>query len=167
MKQTTKSSQNKEINPVDFWNEVFEPENKIEQDAQMLMFRFLSEIEKFTDLKGFSRKELAKRIGTSASYLTQVWRGDKPLNFQTVAKLQEVLNISFKISGESNVIEIEIEDEVLWHEKIRKYHTNDEGYWCFKRKGENSEKLEPDFYSIAPVVEEEKNQTNETKGIAA
>ena len=74
-------------------------EEKIEDDAYMLMSGFLSEIEGFQRAsdKYSKRKDLAEAIGTSPSYLTQVFRGDKPLNFQTIAKIQDVLEIRFEI----------------------------------------------------------------------
>jgi transcriptional regulator with XRE-family HTH domain len=64
----------------------------------MLMAKFLSEIEQQQKLKDIDRKTLAALIGTSPSYLTQVFRGDKPLNFKTLAKIQAVLNIRFEVS---------------------------------------------------------------------
>jgi transcriptional regulator with XRE-family HTH domain len=64
----------------------------------MLMAKFLSEIEQHQKLKDIDRKTLAALIGTSPSYLTQVFRGDKPLNFKTLAKIQAVLNIKFEVS---------------------------------------------------------------------
>ena len=47
--------------------------------------------------KGITRKELASLIKTSPSYLTQVFRGDKPLNFITLAKIQRALGIRFTV----------------------------------------------------------------------
>ena len=67
-------------------------------DELLLMAKFLSEIEQQQKLKDIDRKTLAKLIGTSPSYLTQVFRGDKPLNFKTLTKIQTVLNIRFELS---------------------------------------------------------------------
>jgi len=64
----------------------------------LLMAKFLSEIEQQQKLKDIDRKTLAALIGTSPSYLTQVFRGDKPLNFKTLAKIQTVLSIRFDVS---------------------------------------------------------------------
>ena len=72
-------------------------EEVLEADAQMLMFQFLSELQKHQELQGITRKELAEKTGTSAGYLTQIWRGDKPLSFLMLAKMQQALGISFKI----------------------------------------------------------------------
>ena len=77
-------------------------DEKLDLDAKMLMAAFLSEIERIqeisTNLK--NRKSLAEAIGTSPSYLTQVFCGDKNLNFLTLAKIQKVLNIRFRISAQ-------------------------------------------------------------------
>lgn len=69
----------------------------LQLDEYMLMANYLSEIERLLGEKSLNRKELAIQIGTSPSYLTQVFRGDKPLNFKTLAKIQKALNIRFEI----------------------------------------------------------------------
>ena len=69
----------------------------IHHDAFMLMAGYLSEIERIQEERQINRKELAKLINTSPSYLTQVFRGSKPLNFETIAKIQRVLNIRFDL----------------------------------------------------------------------
>jgi ribosome-binding protein aMBF1 (putative translation factor) len=68
---------------------------KLEVDSLLLMSGFLSEIEAAMVKKKITRKMLAQLIGTSPSYLTQVFRGDKPLNFMTLAKMQKALNVGF------------------------------------------------------------------------
>ncbi len=73
------------------------PEEQVEHRAQMLSFIFLSEAQKVMDRKGWTRKRLAGEIGTSASYLTQLFRGDRLLNFKTVAKIETALGIEFEI----------------------------------------------------------------------
>jgi transcriptional regulator with XRE-family HTH domain len=62
------------------------------------MFRFLDIVERKREKRGWSRKELAKKVGTSASYITQLMRGDKLINMLTLAKMQKALNIKFDIS---------------------------------------------------------------------
>ena len=46
-------------------------------DAQVLMYRFLTEVEKITEEKNISRRQLAKLVGTSPSYITQLFQGNK------------------------------------------------------------------------------------------
>lgn len=79
---------------------LFQPrseEKEIEHDSLMLMAAFLSEIELFQEKKSVSRKELAEKINTSPSYLTQVFRSRKPLNFLTLAKIKRALGLRFEV----------------------------------------------------------------------
>ena len=72
-----------------------------EQLAQMLAFRFLSEVEIITDERKILRKDLAKSIGVSPSYITQLYQGNKPLNLETLAKIEAVLDIRFNVRAVS------------------------------------------------------------------
>jgi len=74
------------------------PEQELESDAKLIMFRFLDIVEQKREKKNWSRKELAQKVGTSASYITQLMRGDKLINMFTLAKMQRALNIKFDIS---------------------------------------------------------------------
>jgi len=87
-------------------------EEKIKHEAQMLMFNFISEIEKYQEMQGMTRKELSEKIKTSASYITQIFRGNKPLNFETLAKIQSALNITFHVHAHPKT------DEIVVNEKI-------------------------------------------------
>lgn len=78
------------------------PEEQIEHRAQLLSYVFLSEAQKAMDRKGWTRKQLADEIGTSASFLTQLFRGDRLLNFKTVAKIEYALDLKYGIYEESN-----------------------------------------------------------------
>jgi ribosome-binding protein aMBF1 (putative translation factor) len=75
------------------------PEEQVEHRAQLLSYIFLSEAQKAMDRKGWTRKQLADEIGTSASYLTQLFRGDRLLNFKTVAKIERALETRFDINA--------------------------------------------------------------------
>lgn len=71
----------------------------IERDSMILQANYLSEIERISKEEGVNRKELAYKIKTSPSYLTQVFRGDKPLNFLTIAKIKRALNLQFEVTA--------------------------------------------------------------------
>jgi len=75
-------------------------EQLIERDSLILQANYLSEIERISKENGFNRKDLAIKIKTSPSYLTQVFRGDKPLNFLTLAKIKRALNLKFEVTAE-------------------------------------------------------------------
>jgi len=83
------------------FNDIFKFDNEqdqLEVDAKVLASKFLSKVQEEADNKNINRKELAKLIGTSPSYLTQLFRGHKLLNLLTVVKLQKVLEMEFDIS---------------------------------------------------------------------
>jgi transcriptional regulator with XRE-family HTH domain len=77
-------------------------EEEWEHGAKMIMFRFFSELEKINHGKPIRKKELAKAIGTSASFVTQLFQGDKLVNLITLAKIQEAYDISFEIRAIKN-----------------------------------------------------------------
>ena len=72
------------------------------------MFRFLSIIEIRCEELGWNRKQLAEKVGTSASYITQLFRGDKLVNMLTLAKFQKALGLEFEI-GEKKSYEKTVE----------------------------------------------------------
>lgn len=78
-------------------------DEQIEHRAHMLSFMFLSEVERAIDKKGWTKKRLADEIGTSASYLTQLFRGDRLLNLKTVAKMEQALGFQFNIEANSQL----------------------------------------------------------------
>jgi len=95
-------------------------EDKLENDAKLLMFRFLSIIEEKCEALGINRKQLAEKVGTSASYITQLYRGDKLVNMLLLAKLQKVLDLEF-----------EIVEKKTYEELITDYHPLSDGKGCW------------------------------------
>lgn len=108
-------------------------EDEIQHNTQMLMYRFLSEVEILMERNNMTKKELAEKIGTSASYITQLYRGNKPLNMETVAKFQKVFNITFEIKAKLN-IESEQGIDMADKEDPELSYVPDEveGFWYFK-----------------------------------
>ena len=104
---------------------------KIEHGERMIMFRFLSEIEKLMQEKGLNKKELGKKIGTSASYITQLFRGDKVINLHTLAKIEVEFERSFNIKlvkeGEERIFGLD-EDELI---KSLNEKNSNAGCWIF------------------------------------
>jgi len=84
-----------------------DPGDKEELGAKMLMAQFLSLIQEEADRRQLRRKDLAEMIGTSPSYLTQLFRGHKLMNLTTAARFQLALNLKFEIrevsSEQSNI----------------------------------------------------------------
>ena len=83
------------------FQDLLEFSNKDEQwehDAQILMFQFLGIVDQKMEEEGISKKALAEQINTSTAYITQLFRGDKKLNFKTLAKLQDALDLKFEVT---------------------------------------------------------------------
>lgn len=73
-------------------------QDQLELEAKLIMAKFLEKIQEIAAQKGLKKKDLAQKIGTSASYITQLYRGHKLLNLMTLAKLQRALDIEFDIA---------------------------------------------------------------------
>ncbi|MBA6313868.1 helix-turn-helix domain-containing protein [Cellulophaga baltica] len=71
-------------------------------EAKVIASKLLSEIAEIADKNNMNRKTIAELIGTSASYLTQLYRGNKLLNFVTLAKLKDKLNLNIEIKISEN-----------------------------------------------------------------
>ncbi len=76
---------------------------ELEHDARMIMYRFLSEIENIENSGNpIKKNELAKKLKVSPSFITQLFNGDKLMNFTLLAKIQDAFNITFEIKARSN-----------------------------------------------------------------
>ena len=76
----------------------FTEEESIEINASVLALQFLGLVDEKMKETGMSKKELADRIGTSVSYLTQLFRGNRKPSWEILAKMSLVLGLEFKIS---------------------------------------------------------------------
>jgi transcriptional regulator with XRE-family HTH domain len=82
------------------YEDLFEFSNEEEEDqheARMIMYRFLSEIERVSGPEKGLKNKLANLVGKSRSYITQLFNGDKLINLVMLAKFQRALSIKFKI----------------------------------------------------------------------
>lgn len=110
-------------------------EEELEHEAKMIMFRFLSELEKIAGEKPIKKKELAKAIHTSPSYVTQLFRGDKLVNLLTLAKFQDFYDITFHIEARFNAENYKKEVEQNYGHLMPASNTpDDNGYWVYMSK---------------------------------
>ena len=72
-------------------------EEEIEHKAQMISYRILSEVEKVCEEKKINKKELATMVGSSPSYITQLFRGVKHVNMDVMARFEDALELCFEI----------------------------------------------------------------------
>ena len=78
-------------------------EEELEHEAKMIMFKFLSEFENLNTTNPVKKKDLANAIGTSASFITQLFQGDKLISLLTLAKLQDAYDFTFEIKAKANL----------------------------------------------------------------
>lgn len=82
------------------FNQLYEQlteKDRRDNEARILMFRFLSIVDAKREELGWSRKDLAKKINTSPAFVSQLFRGDKLINLTTLATLQQVMGFEFEI----------------------------------------------------------------------
>lgn len=127
---------------------------ELEHEAKMLMFRFFSEFEKLNADKLIKKKDLAKAIGTSASYVTQMYQGDKLANLITFAKLQEEYGFVFEIKAKpiaENYNE-EVEHTYNTPPLSQSRLTDGKGYWVYVNKNPDYNRVDVDSVEAKPVL---------------
>lgn len=78
---------------------MFEFDNEVDSwvhDAKIIQMKILNAMENSVAMPE-TKKELAKKLNTSASYITQLYRGDKLMNLEMMARIQEAFNIEFEV----------------------------------------------------------------------
>jgi len=86
---------------------------KVEFEAQMLAFTFLSEIEREMDKMGMKKKDLAQAVGTSAGYITQLFRGNKLPNLTILAAM------GIAVGKQFNVVPVDSLEEARNQEPVK------------------------------------------------
>jgi transcriptional regulator with XRE-family HTH domain len=97
------------------WDILFEGisyEDQIASKADLLTLQFLGLVDQKMEQEEISKKELAEKIGTSASFITQLFRGDRKPNWNILAKMSLELNLDFKVLTEELVQE-RIKEELV------------------------------------------------------
>jgi len=121
----TKLKNNDRIkNAFDKLSDQLSDKDKLENDASLLMFRFLSIVEGKCKERGLNKKDLAKRLGVSASYISQIYNGSKFVNMITLAKIQKELDLKFEISEKKS-----------YEETITDYTpiSDGKGFWVYHK----------------------------------
>lgn len=72
---------------------------RIEHDAMLLQYLFLSEFEEAMEKRKMTKSDLAKKLKCSPSWLTQMWRGDKRMSLLMCAKIAYTLGLSIDINS--------------------------------------------------------------------
>ena len=78
----------------------FENENeKLKLEAELLHLKFVDVIEELMEQENITKAELAEKLSTSKSYITQLFAGDKLVNIKMLVKLQRTLNVNFTLTA--------------------------------------------------------------------
>ena len=72
-------------------------EEKIRHQSEMISLRILSEVERICEERKWKKKDLAEKVGTSRSYITQLFRGSRQVNTYIMAKFEDALDFTFEI----------------------------------------------------------------------
>lgn len=103
---------------------------ELDHEAHMIMFRFLSELEEFHDsAKNLKKNELASKLGVSPSYITQLFKGDKLLNFTMLAKIQKAFNITFEVRAKRYEALYSVDN--LKVETLPSFPLEPDGFWIW------------------------------------
>jgi transcriptional regulator with XRE-family HTH domain len=89
----------KNFEAIDEYADLFSssPEEENKLAALILAARFLEIVSSEMKQQNMTRKALASAMGTSASWLTQLFRGDKQPNLETLTLMGKILGISFEV----------------------------------------------------------------------
>ncbi|WP_053223349.1 helix-turn-helix domain-containing protein [Roseivirga seohaensis] len=110
------------------------PEQKVEGKASALALTFLAEIDKAMAAKKMNKKELALAVDTSASYITQLFRGDRKPNWTMLVKMSEALSLDFHITTKDD-----------FYASMYSPKGDNNGMWVYK----NFDKQKQDFTTSA------------------
>ncbi|UZD24360.1 helix-turn-helix domain-containing protein [Algoriphagus halophytocola] len=75
-------------------------EDQVASKADVLALQFLGVVDQKMEEINMTKKELAAKIGTSASFITQLFRGDRKPNWNILAKMSLELDLDFKVFTE-------------------------------------------------------------------
>lgn len=105
------------------WENLFNEisyEDRVSSLADVLALQFLGLVDRKMELEKISKKELAEKIGTSASFITQLFRGDKKPNWNILARMSMELGLEFKVMTEELLQEKVQEELMAYHQRWSK-----------------------------------------------
>ncbi|MBK7381779.1 MAG: helix-turn-helix domain-containing protein [Flavobacteriales bacterium] len=75
----------------------FNEEELLEMEALAIGHAYLSEAQRIMDERGMLKKDLAEKMNVSPSFLTQLFRGDRPVSDYHKAQLARIFNIQWEL----------------------------------------------------------------------
>lgn len=75
--------------------DIFKIDNRLEFEKEVLHFAFIHHIKEH--MKGMRNYQIAKKLGVSSSFVSQLFSGDKILSIELIVKFQRALGIKFEV----------------------------------------------------------------------
>lgn len=79
-----------------YMDELNTPEFQLLSRAHVLQGRYMVQIEKALDQRGWKKRDLAARLKVSPSYISRLFTADQFTNFKMLARIEQVLGIQFE-----------------------------------------------------------------------
>ena len=92
-----KKLQNKLKDAISFKNE----DEIIDFNASILSLEFTDLIEELMKNNDINKAQLARKLKTSKSYITQLFSGDKLINLKLLARIQRIFKVKFVVGTNS------------------------------------------------------------------
>jgi ribosome-binding protein aMBF1 (putative translation factor) len=74
-------------------------EEKLMFEAELLHLSTMQLIARLMKENKMNKKQLAEALNTSQSFITQLFTGDKLINYKILAKLQRIFKVSFTLDA--------------------------------------------------------------------
>ena len=92
-----------------FFKELINPIDEqvvVETRAYSIMGRYLVKIEKILEERDLTQKNLAQMIGTTESFVSQIFNMNKLINLKMLAKIEQALQIKFSVSVDNTAKQV-------------------------------------------------------------
>lgn len=118
-------------------------EERLEMEALLLSAKFIKIVDDQMASIGMTKKELAKRVGTSASFITQMFMGDRQPSWKMLVKMGQALNMNFNVLTDDQI-------EERLNSALFEYHRR----WAMSLDFQKARDEEVDPKQVLAVVEE-------------
>ena len=80
-------------------------QDKLEIEMGLIQAEIIIEIERYRELHGLRKKDIANKLGVSPSFLSQIYTMNKYISLNFLARIQRLLdvNIGFKFTDREEV----------------------------------------------------------------
>ncbi len=114
-----------QMNEISWWNELTNDfENTPEYKAEVISMNIANDVFKIMKEAKLSKSELAKKMGVSKSYITQMLNGKSNMTVLSLVKLSDVLGIEVKIDLKKEFINDSVPNSFKNELPIRDILTN-------------------------------------------